>query len=189
MTITIAGSVASGKSTLARMLAEALNLPHYNFDLIYRAIAVVSNGNLDSVIPLINSGKLQIQCGEILFCNIILTAHLRNEYFGLLAAQLARYYSKEMAYIAKFMVAHESFVCDGRMCGTEIYPNADYKFYIKADKRSRFQRRFIYEEDLRVLARREKIDQDSLIVPEQAIVISTTGKTEEESLQELLSFL
>jgi cytidylate kinase len=35
MIITLSGPAASGKGTLAKMLAKELNLPHYDFGLIF----------------------------------------------------------------------------------------------------------------------------------------------------------
>jgi cytidylate kinase len=38
MIIVLAGPAASDKGTLAKILAKELNLPHYDFGLIFRAI-------------------------------------------------------------------------------------------------------------------------------------------------------
>ncbi len=190
MIIAISGPAASGKGTLARMLAKELGLPHYDFGLMFRAVALlISRFGIERVFELAQSRRLRVDEENIFLRWVVLTTVLKTEEVGLLAAIAANSNLVQIIKIAQTMVVHDSFVCDGRTCGTEIYQYAEYKFYITADEAERFSRRLKDGGSVNVLSEREKLDNVRLRIPDSAIIINTTGKTKEESLQELLSFL
>ena len=192
MIIAISGPAASGKGTLARMLAKELNLPHYDFGLMFRAIAFLSpRFSFDHLLKFAKYGWIRVEgWGGIWFeynnGPVSLFEDLKTERVGLLAADVASRNLSMMIEISQAMVKHESFVCDGRTCGNEIYPDADYKFYITAEEAERLNRRI--GDNLIERKSREELDRVRLKIPYRAIIIDTTGKTKEESFQELLSF-
>lgn len=175
MIIAFSGPAASGKGTLARMTADYFGLPHYDFGLMFRAIAFS-----DFQIQF-----LKIENGKVFFKNADITETLKTEEIGLLTARVARFLKD---YALSF-VKHLSFVCDGRTCGTEIYPNADFKFYITACQTERFRRRLRGGDSEKNMLAREKLDEEKLKIPANAIIINTTGKTKEQSFAEILSHL
>jgi cytidylate kinase len=191
--IAISGPSASGKGTLARMLAEHLNLPHYDFGLMFRTIAFLSSRfSLEHIFKFAKYGWIRVEgWGEIWFKYnngpVSLFKDLKTERVGLIAADIASRNLSVMIAISQTMVRHIDFVCDGRTCGSEIYPDAEYKFYIAAGEVERLNRRFGDNKIER--KKREELDKTRLKIPNGAIVIDTTGKTKEESFRELLSFL
>lgn len=174
MIITLNGPAGAGKGTLARMLANHLGLPHYDFGLLFRAIAHVN----------LQIQHIQMENGRILFEGLDLTDILRTEEVGLHAAKMTCNLKK----LAISLVMHADFICDGRTCGTEIFPDADHKFYITASKEERFNRRFQTGGNREIMLQREMIDEARLVIPVNAIVIDTTGKSKEESFKEVLSY-
>jgi cytidylate kinase len=189
--ITLSGPAASGKGTLAKMLAKELNLPHYDFGLIFRAIAFLNTRfTLEKIQNSIERGYLRLENEKIFFRWLDLTEFLKTEEVGLMAARLANGNFTLLAAMAKMMVGHESFICDGRNVD-EIYPEADFKFYIQADVKERIARRLKEAGDIQSFRNREKIDTERLIgfIASNKIVIDTTGKTPDESLHELLSYI
>lgn len=179
MIIAIAGAAASGKGTLAKMLAWELKLPHYDFGLMFRAIALFRS----------NLHAIQVRDGKILLNNSDITDMLRTEEVGLAAAQLASKHPEFMACTAMDMVIHSSFICDGRTCGTEIYPEADYKFFLCAKYEERVRRRVQDGGDTAILGERERLDEKRLRIADGAIIVHTDGKTKEQSLQELILYI
>ncbi|MBI3337111.1 MAG: (d)CMP kinase [Candidatus Staskawiczbacteria bacterium] len=175
MIIALSGPAASGKGTLARMLASHLNLPHYDFGLMFRAIAY-SNFQIHFI---------EVKNGKIFFKGCDLTEAIKTEEVGLLATRMAH----RLKDLEISLIRHTDFICDGRTCGTEIYPDADFKFYITANKKERFDRRSKDDGDKEIMSQREILDESRLMIPANAIVIDTSGKTKKESLREILSSL
>lgn len=188
MIITLSGPAASGKGTLAKMLARELGVPHYDFGLMFRAIAVFAvRFGLEKIPDFIQKDCLRIRNGRVFFRWLDLTERLKTEEVGLLSAKLASQNFLLIASMAKTMVKHKDFICDGRNVD-EIYPEAQYKFYVGATREERFGRRLRDLGDSRALQEREELDSMKLTISNK-IVIDTTGKTEKESLSELLSFI
>lgn len=176
MIIAFSGPAASGKGTLAKMTADYLGLPHYDFGLIFRAIAFSG----------FQIQFLKIGNEKAFFKGADVTEILKTEAVGLLSARVIRVCSLKDCALS--FVKHESFVCDGRTCGTEIYPDADLKFFITADQTERFQRRLKNGDDKEIMSAREKLDAEKLKIPVNAIIIDTTGKTKEQSFAKILSY-
>lgn len=106
MIIALGGPAGAGKGTLAKMLAKHLGLPHYDFGLMFRAIAF-SNFQVQS---------LKIENEKILFNDYDITEVLKTEEVGLLAAKMAHL----LKDYAISLVRHKDFVYDGRTCGIEF---------------------------------------------------------------------
>lgn len=190
MIVAISGPAASGKGTLARMLAKALGLPHYDFGLMFRAIATLSsNYNANQLLRFATEHKFNIVDGRVWFLENELTSTIKSEDAGLAAAEMALDDLDSMIQISQAMVRHKSFVCDGRTCGSEIYPDANYKFYITAGEKERIKRRRIDGGNMDIFSKRKKMDYGRLKILIGAIIIDTTGKTKEESLRQLLSHI
>lgn len=188
--IAISGPAASGKGTLARMLAKKLDLPHYDFGLMFRAISFLSSHyGIDQLLRFAIKHQLKIKNEQIWFLGSNLTSTIKSEKVGLVAAQMACTDLSSMIQIAQAMVKHNNFVCDGRTCGSEIYPDAEYKFYITAKEKDRIRRRHDDGGNINIFSKREQLDYNRLKIPLGAIVINTSGKTKEKSLQQLLSFI
>ncbi len=172
MKIAIAGAAASGKGTLARMLALELKLPHYDFGLLFRAIVFTD----------FETNFIRVENGKILFKGQDITESLKTEEVGLLAAKSAHI----LKHLAQSLVRHVSFICDGRTCGTEIYPDAEHKFFLHADFDERQRRRGQQGGNLDFFKEREVIDEVKLRMADGAVVINTTGKTKAECLDLML---
>ncbi len=175
MIIAFSGPAGAGKGTLAKMLAETLGLPHYDIGLLFRTIAVLRQKMMFEEICKLDFLDLDEKM-------------LRTEAIGLLAAQLAKDHSSQMALVAQKFIKDPNFICDGRTCGTEIYPEADFKFYITAARTERFSRRLKLDENFASLSERESLDKHRDAIPKDAIIIDTTGKTKEKCLEEVLCY-
>ena len=187
MIIALCGPAAAGKGTLARMLAEYLDLSHYDFGLIFRGIAFLNHRwELEEIRSLISKQYLRIEGGQFILRWLNLTSHLVSEEVGLRTARMVKEKPEAFIQSACTMVRDRNFVCDGRTCGSEIYPDANFIFYITADVEERKKRRVRNIGESKAFARRECLDSQRLQIPPRAIIIETTGKTKEESLEEIL---
>jgi cytidylate kinase len=101
-------------------------------------------------------------------------------------------------------IAHRyDIIADGRDCGSHVFPQADIKFFLTADKEIRAQRllkdvkRRESKADIclirKNLEQRDLRDQTRkvapLLVPENAIVVDNTLMNEEETLQRLIDYV
>lgn len=173
MIITLSGPAGSGKGTLAKKIARELELPYYDFGLMFRAIAFV-----DSLMSLEIKGDKAFYLGEDI------TERLRTEEAGINATRLVQKLGIEIYSISKKMVAHSSFVCDGRSLGVH-YPEA-VKFHITASQKERINRRSKEGKNCNIMLQRDMLDKERLDVLDDEIIIDTTGKVPEESLRDIL---
>lgn len=190
MIIALSGPAASGKGTLAKLLAERLGLPHYDFGLMFRGIIFLSQKyEFERIGTLISKHYLKFTKGRFLFRWLDLTSHLSSEEVGLQTARTVRENLGAVIQLACAMVQDKSIVCDGRTCGNEIYPDADFIFYITASFGERKNRRVRDSAENAAFSEREHLDSQRLQISPNAITIETTNKTKEESLEEILSHL
>ena len=92
---------------------------------------------------------------------------------------------------------------DGRDIGTVVLPQADLKIYLTADPEDRARRRYLelvargqqaeQAQILQDVLERDRRDMERTVAPlrraEDAVLADTTGKSQEESFQLLLSLI
>ncbi|MDH5723604.1 MAG: (d)CMP kinase [Alphaproteobacteria bacterium] len=214
MIIAIDGPAASGKGTLARRLADVLNLRHMDTGALYRGCAfevLQAKGdpsNEQDALKGCKKLKEKIQSTPDL--NIILgNPELRNDKVGNAASKLASISSVretlksiQIDFSCQEKKGFNGVILDGRDIGTVICPNAHIKFYVEADLETRAKRRLkeLQSRGLDVTYNavfaqmRERDDRDTqrdtapLRAAEDAIVINTSDFTEDEVLEKALAY-
>lgn len=212
MIIAIDGPAASGKGTLAKRLAEALNFRHMDTGALYRGSAfevIQETGNPSNEQDALKGcEKLKEKIQAVSDLNSILgNPNLRNDETGNVASIIASIPSVrealksiQISFSRQKKQGFEGVILDGRDIGTVICPNAHLKLYIVADLETRAKRRLkeLQSKGLdatysAVFAQmRERDDRDSqrdaapLSTAKDAIVINTSGLTEDEVLKEAL---
>ena len=206
--IAIDGWSACGKSTLARQLAKHLNYVFIDSGAMYRAITLYfirKNVNISSVSEIekaLSEISLEFMYnGDSNNNDIILNgenvAHLirglnvAEKVSEVAAVEMVRTFAvKEQQKIGQ----KKGVVMDGRDIGTTVFPEAELKLFMTADKEVRVSRRFnemlqlnpaITEEEVRSnLQSRDLIDSTRAISPlkkaEDAIVLDNSNLTPEE---------
>lgn len=138
--ISIDGPAASGKGTLARLLARELGYAHLDTGLTYRAVA---HALLQVGLPLDNEALGVEVANNIDFSALdrtILSAHEIGE----AASKIAVMSDVRAALVAaqrSFSEKLPGAILDGRDIGTVVCPNADVKFYVTANAQVRADRR------------------------------------------------
>ena len=153
MIISIDGPAASGKSTTARLLAKKLDFIHLNTGLYYRAITYIFiknnlfDSNQSSIDDFFNKNNIELK-GESLnqvYWNEInissfLFENIVNEKIHITSNNpIIR---KKLVSMQRLIGQDNNIVCEGRDIGSIVFPNADFKFFLVADLKSRIQRRF-----------------------------------------------
>jgi len=140
LVIAVDGPLASGKGTLARRLAEHLDLPYLDTGLLYRATARAA---LDAKLNFDEDDKLA-QLARDLTLPIPDIDDLRSAEIGAAASKVAAKPKVRAALLElqqTFAAQPSGAVLDGRDIGTVVCPNADVKLWVTASEHLRAKRR------------------------------------------------
>ncbi len=138
--IAIDGPMAAGKGTLARKLAEHLDMPYLDTGLLYRATARAA---LDKNIALDDEAALADLARHLCLPIQNLDA-LRTAAIGAAASKVAAMPQVRGALLVvqqQFAAGPNGAVLDGRDIGTKVCPGADIKLWITASPEVRAERR------------------------------------------------
>lgn len=219
MIITIDGPAGSGKSTVARKIANKLGFIHLNSGALFRAVAVaaasagVDLGDEAAVLDV--AKRLQFSffvtaesTTQLLVNGEDWSARLLSEDAGALASRVAVLprIRQLLLEVQRAEGAKHSLVLEGRDAGSIIFPDAEAKFYLDAPLDLRAGRRFselypgsvdlegaTFEAVRTDLAERDRRDSTReiapQIVPDGAIVIDTELLGIDEVVQQILDRL
>lgn len=222
MIITIDGPTASGKSSVAQRVAQKLGIYHLNTGLLYRAIGYLLSMHYDMTDQELSKADASLvmqlmrpdffsytydsRYGAGIFVSgQDITSYLKTPHVDRCASLVSSSPAVREALLAfqrSFAQDHD-LVCDGRDCGTVVFPSADYKFFLTAsiDARAvRWQKAqrsrgkdFTFQESCRALEERDLRDTTRDIAPLKkangAIVLDNSLLTQEQTVQQLLSFI
>jgi cytidylate kinase len=194
ITIAIDGFSSTGKSTLAKQIANQLGYIYVDTGAMYRAVTYfamqhnfVSETHLDTegLIKNLSNVSLQFHFNESLgFAEMFLNNE--NIEQAIRTIEVSRLVSKiaELSEVRTKLVEQQQqmgqnkgIVMDGRDIGTVVFPNADLKLFMTASPQTKAQRRFdellekgqrvTFEEVLQNVQERDYIDthrEDSPLV-------------------------
>ena len=187
--ITIDGPAASGKSSVARELAQRLGFIYVNSGAMYRAVTwYVLENNVDPadsarVLALIESAPitcdLKNKQSRILIGGVDPADRLRDDRVNdgvSLVSRVPRVREILVEKMRNYAGDHD-VVMEGRDIGSIVFPDTPYKFYIDASPEVRSQRRALQgERD--AIAMRDHADSSRraspLVVAKDAEVIDTS---------------
>ncbi|WP_201456655.1 (d)CMP kinase [Chlamydia sp. 17-3921] len=211
MIITIDGPSGTGKSTVAKALANHLNFNYCNTGVMYRTLAYArlqkpwANLSLGEFLahPPFSFSFAEGQSLESFFENRLLNTELLTQEVANMASQLA-----QLTEVRKFMHSLQrsyaqlgNCVFEGRDMGSKVFPNADLKIFLTADPNIRAERRLkdlpknslSYEALKLELMQRDTADSerthDPLVIPNNAITIDSSNLTISQVLEKILLFL
>jgi len=150
MIVAIDGPAGSGKSTIARMVAEGLGFTYVNSGNIYRAMTLrvlrrnVDSGNAQAVLECSRMAGIEYRSGRLYLDGEDAEAELHASSVDALVAQLSAIPAlRDIVNTLVRRVAGEAdAVVEGRDMTTVVFPDADAKFYLDASADARARRRF-----------------------------------------------
>jgi CMP/dCMP kinase len=202
--IAIDGPAASGKSTLARNLAQTLGLVMVNSGEMYRAITwKILRENIDpadeaAVARLL--GQIEIHCGDdgavstVAIDGVHPGPELRSEEVNDCVSKVSAIPAvrDKLIDLQRQYLARTSIVMEGRDIGTVVFPDTPFKIYVDADESVRAARRSKAGE-VDSVALRDAADSSRRTAPlkvaEGAAVLDTSHHTIESGVQAALEIL
>ena len=217
VSIAIDGYVCSGKSTIAKELARRLKFNFFDTGAVYRGIACAFKYlNLDE--NKIDERYIEMFAKQIFvevkFVNnqehvyvngVDHTKNLRRDDITVLSAKISPFVvirDKVLKIQRNFAKIH-NVVMEGRDIGSEVIPDADFKFFITAEEAVRAERRYqqflergediTYEKVLEELRDRDYKDvhreHGAIKMMPDAYLIDTTNQTLDESVNECIDVI
>ena len=206
--IAIDGPAASGKSSTAQMVAERLGYLHVDSGSLYRAATAAilrsapdasqwtEQAVLDAARP------VELRPARTSFYPAIDGRAIEDEIRG---PDVTRNVSRvaQMTRVREWVnekvraaATSKDVVVDGRDMGTVVFPEADLKIFLVADSRERAARRLrqrgtptsqqtLDDETIRIMER-DALDARQTVPAPDAVVIDTTGLTQQEQVEQIV---
>lgn len=166
--VAIDGPSGTGKSTSARILADKLKALYIDSGAMYRAVTllVVKNKldpkeNIKEIINLTREADIKLNNEEVMLNNTDVTKDIRSLDVTnkVSAVSKIKEVREILVEIQRNYAKENSVVMDGRDIGTVVFPNADIKFFLVCDLKTRAARR---QQDFRDMGQR--IPHDKIIL-------------------------
>jgi CMP/dCMP kinase len=208
--VAIDGPTGAGKSTVACELARELGFSYLNTGAMYRAVALAAGqAGIDPEVPdaearlgtLLDSITLELDQDHVLLNHEDVTSQLSDPAVSDRASRLSAMaiVRERMRELQQTAGAGGGIVMEGRDIGTVIFPNAEFKFFLNADLRTRAERRYreliqkgvstTFDEVLAQLEARDRRDQERELAPlkpaNDAVVIDSTNDSVAEVVARL----
>jgi cytidylate kinase len=211
--IAIDGPAGAGKSTVARLVAKALQYVYVDTGAMYRAVTLkaleagISTEDNELVGRLVKQLDIVLLPGAdaqlVLVNGEDVTAQLRSLEINRNVSYIARLESvrKRMSELQRRMAHEKGVVMDGRDIGTHVLPDAELKVFLTATPRERASRRFLelgpnagitLEQLESEITERDRLDQERDIAPllqaPDARLLDSTGRTVDEVAEEIVQW-
>lgn len=208
--IAIDGPSASGKGTIAQLVAKNLGFHYLDSGALYRLVALktvqscADIQNQDLLANIARNLNVIFKNETIYLDGNIVTDAIRTEECGILASQLAVYPQIRAALVERQreFCQPPGLVTDGRDMGSVIFPNAILKIFLTASAEIRAQRRYkqLMEKGINAniadllqdIQKRDERDSNRSIAPLQqgtdAKLLDTTSLTISQAQDAVLSW-
>lgn len=206
--ITIDGPAASGKSTVAKMLAQRLGFRYLDTGAMYRAVALAGLrkgtdwDDADQVSRLLEGLDLRVFGSRIFLADEDVSEAIRTPEVTRVTSIAA-----DSPLVRQYLIAKQRdiarqarIITEGRDQGTVVFPDADCKFFLVASPEERARRRcrdfqrlgkpVDYEHVLKEILERDERDRQrpfgALIRAKDAVEINTDELSPEEVVETML---
>ena len=200
--IAIDGPGGAGKSTIAKLIAKKLGIDYIDTGAMYRALGLkmmnlgMDFEDADAIGKLLEETDIDFRDGNIFLDGENVSDLIRTPEVSMAASKVSAY-----AFVRKHMVSAQqkmgeskSVIMDGRDICTDVFPDAEYKYFVTADAEERAMRRYkeliekgqeaVFEQVLADIKQRDYNDSTREASPlkqaEDAELVDTTHMTIDE---------
>lgn len=195
--IAVDGPAGAGKSTVAKEVAKKLKIEYIDTGAMYRTVAYhmlkrgIEKDDEGGINSVLSDSDLKFDLKD----------EIRTEEVGNLASDISalKIVRQKLVLIQRKMGEEKSVIMDGRDIGTNVFKDADYKFYLTASLDERAKRRTLdlksrgIDKDFNIvreeIEKRDYNDQnralDPLKIADDAVVIDSTDM----SIDEVVDFI
>lgn len=209
--IAIDGPSGAGKSTIAKRVAASLGIDYIDTGAMYRAIGykILQNQieltDQETLMKMLAQTEIDFVSGNIILDGEIVNDKIRTPEVSKMASDCSALHEvrEKLVALQRNMGQVKSVVMDGRDIGTNVFIDAEFKFFMTASSAERAHRRWLelkgkgetvdiaqVEADI---IQRDHNDSTRKLNPlkkaEDAIELDTTGLTIEEVTQNILEVI
>lgn len=205
--VAIDGPAGTGKGTIAKLIAQELNLVNIDTGAMYRSITlealrqgINSIEEKEKLIEIAKNIKIEMTNNngeqEIFLNGENVSKEIRSTEVSGFVSQVSSIpeIRELMVNLQRKMAEGKNVIMEGRDITTVVFPNANVKIYLDADVEERAKRRYkenkekgmqtTFKETLEAMKKRDYNDMHkpvgALKIAEDAIVVDTTKMTIEE---------
>ena len=216
LVITIDGPAGSGKSTIAKMVAQCLGITFLDTGAMYRAVTLAAVNNQidltdeDSIIRVLETSRFefisQADLMKVIIDGCDVTEAIRDRNITASVHNIAsspKIRNRLVRMQRDFAERAGSVVAEGRDQGTVVFGDADYKFFLTADVAERARRRVTQlaenghtadivriQEDIEMRDLSDKTREvGPLVCADDAIIVDTTNMDINEVVEYLLEHI
>ncbi len=164
--IAIDGPGGAGKSTVAKAVAARFGIDYVDTGAMYRAVALkmIRNGikaeESSELNAMLDSTLIDFSEGRILLDSEDVSDLIRTQEVSMMASASSKLLPvrEKLVALQREMGKCKSLVMDGRDIGTNVMPDAEFKFYVTATPEERATRR--YKE---LISKGQQADYDTIL--------------------------
>ncbi|MBR3116849.1 MAG: (d)CMP kinase [Bacilli bacterium] len=210
--IAIDGPSGSGKGTIAKAVAKKLNYTYIDTGAMYRCVALktirenIDPSEEDKIVDLLKNMDIKLDSDWHVFMDgedvseAIRSTEVTNKVYKVSPiADLREVMRQKQREFAK----NNNIVMEGRDITTEVFPDADYKFYLDASVEERARRRQAQNEEKGIESNLEDVkksieqrDYDDIHRPvgaltrtDEQIYIDSSNMTIDEVIDKIMSIV
>ena len=222
MIITIDGPAASGKTTLSRMLAKKLEFYYLSSGLLFRGLAYVllkkygydqeklKHPKSSDLIDIVDPEHFVYQYDpinqeQLFFDGQNITAHLKDPEISYAASIIAMNPTArhQILKLQHRLAQNNNLIAEGRDLGSEVFPQAEVKFFLTASpevRAARFAKDqaakgniFSLPQALKEIQERDERDITRSVAPlrqpKDAIVIDDSNLTHDQAIAAMMPYI
>lgn len=148
--IAIDGPSASGKGTIAQLVAKALGFHYLDSGALYRLVALralqlgAETSDENRFVEIAENLNVVFKDEQIYLEDALVTDKIRTEECGIMASKLAAFSQVRESLVKRQRAFRQlpGLVADGRDMGSVIFPDARLKVFLTASVEVRAQRRY-----------------------------------------------